>query len=83
MKSEPKKLKKRLNYDALVAAISHVHRQAQAGAAGAVNRCLLARNWIIGGYIVEFEQKGADRAEYGTILLPRLSRRSFTNPIAA
>ena len=51
------------SYDALVAAIDRVHRRAQAGAAGAVNRHLVLRNWLIGGYIVEFEQKGADRAQ--------------------
>jgi hypothetical protein len=34
---------------------------------------LAARNWMIGRYIVEFEQNGQDRAEYGTGLLDRLS----------
>jgi len=65
--------KKLLNYNALVGAISQVHRQAQAGAASAVNRHLVLRNWVIGAYIVEYEQNGEDRARYGTGLLKRLS----------
>jgi hypothetical protein len=32
------------------------------------------RNWMIGAYLVEFEQDGADRAAYGAGLLSRLSR---------
>ena len=31
------------------------------------------RNWLIGYYIVEFEQHGKDRAEYGLQLLSALS----------
>ena len=30
------------------------------------------RNWLIGCYIVEYEQKGSDRAKYGDRLLKRL-----------
>jgi hypothetical protein len=30
-----------------------------------VNTSLTLRNWVIGYYIVEYEQKGKDRAEYG------------------
>ena len=33
------------------------------------------RNWLIGYYIVEFEQCGKDRAEYGTQLLKNLEER--------
>lgn len=33
------------------------------------------RNWAIGYYIVEFEQKGSNRAEYGTNLLANLTER--------
>jgi len=35
----------------------------------AINRSLTIRNWLIGYYIVEFEQKGEDRATYGNRLL--------------
>jgi hypothetical protein len=62
-----------MNYTALLTAISDAHQQAQTGAAGAVNRHLILRNWLIGAYLVEFEQNGEDRARYGAGLLSRLS----------
>jgi len=62
-----------MNYAALLTAISDAHQQAQAGAAGAVNRHLILRNWLIGAYLVEFEQNGEDRAQYATGLLKRIS----------
>ena len=36
------------------------------------------RNWLIGCYIVEYEQKGSDRAKYGDRLLKRLEERVNT-----
>jgi predicted nuclease of restriction endonuclease-like (RecB) superfamily len=62
-----------MNYNALITAISDAHRRAQAGAAGAVNRHLVLRNWLIGAHLVEFEQNGEDRAAYGIGLLRRVS----------
>lgn len=62
-----------MNYPALISAISDAHLQAQRGAAGAVNRHLILRNWLIGAYLVEFEQNGEDRAAYGAGLLRRLA----------
>ncbi len=62
-----------MNYDALIAAIADTHQHAQAGAAGAVNRHLILRNWLIGAFITEFQQDGEDRAAYGTRLIIRLS----------
>ncbi len=62
-----------MNYDSLISAIRDTHRHAQAGAAGAVNRHLLLRNWLIGAYIIEFEQNGEDRARYGEGLLKQLA----------
>ena len=62
-----------MDYPALITAISDAHQQAQASAAGAVNRHLVLRNWLIGAHLVEFEQSGEDRAEYGAGLLKRIS----------
>ncbi len=50
-----------MNYDALIAAISNAHQQAKAGVLGAVNRHLILGNWLIGAYLIEFEQNGEDR----------------------
>lgn len=39
----------------------------------AINSSLTLRNWIIGAYIVEYEQNGEDRAEYGKYLLQNIA----------
>jgi predicted nuclease of restriction endonuclease-like (RecB) superfamily len=39
----------------------------------AINKHLTIRNWLIGFYIVEFEQNGDDRARYGASLLNELA----------
>jgi len=62
-----------MNFDALVRAISDIHRRTQSGAAQAVNAALTCRNWLIGAYIHEYELKGQDRAEYGEQLIKRLA----------
>ena len=61
-----------MNFDSLVHTIHSVHDALQEQAAHAVNLALTARNWLIGYYIVEFEQRGEDRAEYGEQLLKKL-----------
>ena len=40
-----------------------------------VNTALTLRNWLIGRYIIEYEQNGADRAEYGKALITKLSHK--------
>jgi predicted nuclease of restriction endonuclease-like (RecB) superfamily len=62
-----------LNYGGLVESIARLHARTQAGAAAAVNQFLTLRNWLIGACIVEFEQRGSDRARYGERLLEQLS----------
>jgi predicted nuclease of restriction endonuclease-like (RecB) superfamily len=62
-----------MNYHALVQSITALHVDSVGRAASAVNQALVLRNWVIGTCIVEFEQKGEDRAEYGDRLLRRLS----------
>ena len=43
--------------------------------AKAINRNITARNWLIGFYIVHYEQKGEDRAKYGEKTLQKLSEK--------
>ena len=57
----------------MVNAIADLHQEAVGHAADAVNQTLVLRNWIIGAYLVEYEQQGEDRAAYGVHLLARLS----------
>ena len=40
-----------------------------------VNSALTLRNWIIGCYIVEYEQSGMDRAKYGTGLFKTIAQK--------
>lgn len=63
-----------MNYESLVGRINLIQDALQAQAAHAVNLSLTARNWLVGYYIVEFEQHGEDRAKYGEKLLNRLSK---------
>lgn len=62
----------------LSSAISQTHIALQSNALKAINRNLTLRNWLIGFYIVEFEQKGEDRAQYGTNLLKTLEQKVNT-----
>ena len=66
------------NFVSLVQAISNVQEMMQAQAAHAVNMSLTSRNWLIGMYIVEYEQHGQDRAQYGDQLLKNLASQLHT-----
>lgn len=63
------------DFDSLVTSIVHLHQQTQDYATKAVNVAPTLRNWLIGYRIVEFEQRGNDRAAYGQRLLPALAER--------
>lgn len=63
------------SFDDLVGVIGSTHDAAQTAAVKAINRMQTMRNWLIGYYIVEFEQHGKDRAEYGSHLLKRLEEK--------
>lgn len=56
-------------YGGLVSGISDLLEQARRGAARAINNILTTTYWEIGRRIVEFEQGGKARAEYGEALL--------------
>jgi predicted nuclease of restriction endonuclease-like (RecB) superfamily len=59
----------------LVLAIGKANRFFRDQAQRQVNTSLTLRNWIIGFYIVEYEQNGKDRAEYGEKLIRTISER--------
>ena len=61
-------------YQGLVQSIGQALENGRRGAAHAVNRMLLVTYWQIGKYIVDYEQGGKEKAEYGSELLARLSR---------
>ncbi len=61
------------NFNALVELCRQTHEELRSRAIRSVDIAMVVRNWLIGWYIVEFEQNGADRAEYGTRFLEKLS----------
>jgi predicted nuclease of restriction endonuclease-like (RecB) superfamily len=62
-----------MKLESLIEQIELVDNELRSEASKAVNRMLTIRNWLIGYYIVEFEQNGEDRAVYGTKLLSSLA----------
>lgn len=61
------------DYSGLLSSVSKLLEQARRTSARTVNTILTATYWEIGRRIVEFEQAGEKRAEYGNVLLVRLS----------
>ena len=68
-------LKGKNNFEELIKTLSHVHNILQNKAAKAVDQFLSLRNWVFGYYIVEYEQKGEDRAKYGENLMREIAGR--------
>ncbi len=64
----------KFGYDALIKRIGFLLEQGRRQAVVAVNYALVRTYWEIGKRIVEYEQKGNERAEYGSALLTKLSR---------
>jgi len=60
-------------YGQLVTAITAINTRMVSRVATVANQSLVLRNWLVGAYIVEFEQNGADRAKYGARLLETLA----------
>jgi predicted nuclease of restriction endonuclease-like (RecB) superfamily len=63
------------NLDDLSGHIFEVHSYFKNYAVKQINNALTLRNWIIGYYLVEYEQSGKDRAEYGKKTLKTLAER--------
>lgn len=61
-----------IGFGDLVSAVESVHQYSHRSAVKAINRYATMRNWLIGFFIVEYQQKGKDRAVYGEKLLKRL-----------
>ncbi|MEE1392464.1 MAG: PDDEXK nuclease domain-containing protein [Segatella copri] len=62
-------------FDGLVAHIQQTQDVLQNNARLVINRHVTAKAWLTGYYIVEYEQKGADRAKYGEQLLKKLAEK--------
>jgi hypothetical protein len=72
-KAVPSKSIQPAGYDAILDAISDLLEVSRRASARSVNAIMTLTYWEVGRRIVEFEQAGEIRAEYGTELLKRLS----------
>ncbi len=61
-------------YQKLIDTIGTTIESARQRAVQAVNNELLQANWAIGKFLVEYEQNGNEKAEYGSSLLANLSK---------
>ena len=64
-----------VNFDILVNRIEETQHVLQNNARLVINRHVTAKAWLVGCYIVEYEQKGEDRAKYGERLIDELAKR--------
>lgn len=63
------------SFELLTQNIQTVNQALRKSAANAINKHITCRNWLIGYYIVHYEQNGSDRAKYGEKLLRKLAER--------
>ena len=63
------------SFEHLSELVLQLHDSAYSATVKAINRFATIRNYVIGFYIVEYEQHGNDRAKYGERLLKRLVER--------
>ena len=61
------------SFDHLSELVLQLHDSAYSATVKAISRFATIRNYVIGFYIVEYEQHGNDRAKYGDRLLKRLA----------
>lgn len=62
-----------MNFHQLVSLCRDTHAAIHERAVRTVDAALVVRNWFFGWYVVEYEQSGEDRAEYGAYVIKRLS----------
>jgi len=74
-----KQVSKNEHYENLLKQIAATYQQGRQSATIAVNAHLVNTYWAIGQYIVEYEQGGKERAEYGNALIKNLSRDLVLN----
>lgn len=67
-------LKQNKSYINLISNIGELLEKGRKAAFQKVNTILVETYWHIGKQVVEFEQKGQEKAEYGSLLLKRLSK---------
>jgi hypothetical protein len=69
-----KRVAKTLNYSSLITDLASLIEQGRKAAVRYVNTALVTTYWLMGRRIVEYDQKGKEKAEYGKELLQKLSQ---------
>ena len=72
-----------INFNHLVQQIEYTDRALQTNARLVINRHVTAKAWLTGYYIVEYEQKGEDRAKYGEKLIQNLAKQLGSKKFSA
>jgi hypothetical protein len=67
-----------MNFSELILSLSKINNEFRDQSIRSVNISLTLRNWFFGFYIVEFEQNGNDRAQYGKALLAKIAAEMKT-----
>ena len=62
------------DYEGLIESVGKLLKEARGNIVANINSTIVSTYWNIGRYIIEYEQKGNERAEYGSNLLNRLSK---------
>ncbi len=62
-----------MNYKDVVNSIDQINTSSQLAVGRSLNQILTLRNWLIGAYLVEYEQNGEDRITYGSHLIENLA----------
>src|SRR6266568_6907835 len=60
-------------FDSLVDGLTQLQARAHEAAVRSIDDILTLRNWLIGAWIVAYQQEGADRARYGEALIDALA----------
>ena len=68
-------MSQKFDFENLVELCRQTHEEMQSRAGRTVDTFLSVRNWLFGWYVVEYEQHGADRAEYGSRLIKKLAAK--------
>lgn len=62
-----------MNFDLLIESICFTNNALKLRVSNTISQSLTIRNWLVGYYIIEFEQNGLDRAKYGNKLMPKIA----------
>jgi len=73
-KQNKKQIVKKSEYNALISSIGTLLEEARKRVYTQVNQILVKTYWEVGKMIIEYEQKGKEKAEYGSRLLDNISK---------